>query len=114
MMVNRQHVTYSARHAGYIILDDHGRQQFANDGRPLVFSTRLDAAAAKPLTHPYECTHTVGMTTEPISRGDRITWERNGVLHNGRVEHIAHGYYMAKSDQGARDALRKPDIKGRT
>lgn len=46
MTVNRQHVTYSARHAGYIILDDHGRQQFSNNGKPLVFSTRLDAAAA--------------------------------------------------------------------
>lgn len=45
MTTNRQYVAYSARYAGWIIVDSHGKQQFSNDGRPLVFTTRLDALA---------------------------------------------------------------------
>lgn len=43
MIVNRLDVYYSARYAGYVIADNHGKQQFTSDGRPLVFTTRLDA-----------------------------------------------------------------------
>lgn len=43
MTNNRLHVDYSARYQGYIVTDSHGKQVFTNDGRPLVYSTKLDA-----------------------------------------------------------------------
>lgn len=46
MIVNRLDVYYSARYAGYVIEDRNGKQQFTSDGRPLVFSTKLDALLA--------------------------------------------------------------------